>query len=165
MKEKSILILSVLISILLFFIAAKRNLRRSVVVLLFVQTYTWISGLLVAEFNLIKYPVKILFKKSYKGSFEYEHIVFPAYCVLFCKFYPHKMGKLTKTVYYSGFTSFITFLEIFAVRKTNTIKLIHWNLWMSALTIAATFFFTVSFEKWFFKLYSSEKSSNVSLKL
>lgn len=152
MKEKAMLTLSVIISILLFFTFAKKNLRRSLLVLLFVQSYTWISGLLVAEFNLIKYPVKILFKKSYKGSFEYEHIVFPIYCVLFCNFFPHKMGNFIKTVYYSGFASLITYLESFAVKKSNAIKFIHWNLWTSYLTISTTFFITVSFEKWFFKV-------------
>jgi len=151
MKEKVILILSVVISILVFFAVKKKNLRRSVAVLLFVQSYTWITGLLVAEFNLIKYPVKILFKKSYRGSFEYEHIVFPVYCVLFNRYFPHARGWLPKILYYSGFTSFITILETYAVRKTNAIKFVHWNLLSSVISITATFYFTIAFEKWLFK--------------
>jgi hypothetical protein len=153
MKERAILILSISIAILSFFLAAKRNIRRSVVVLLFVQTYTWVTGLMVAENNLIRYPVKLFFRKSYKGSFEYEHIVFPVYCVLFTRYFPSNKGWLPKFLYYSGLTSFITLLEVYAVRKTDAIKLIHWKLWLSALATVITFYFAVIFEKWIFKPY------------
>ncbi|CAG9620494.1 CBO0543 family protein [Sutcliffiella rhizosphaerae] len=162
MKEKSILIISIVTSIVLFLLAAKKNIRRSTVVLFFVQSYAWISGLIVAEFNLIKYPKKLIFKKSYKGSFEFEHIVFPVYCVMFNRFYPHMKNGFIKSSYYAGFTSFIILLEAYALKKTRSIKLIHWKLWISALTISATFYCSIAFEKWVFKPFDKAKNKSIS---
>lgn len=151
MKEKVIIIFSIFVSIVVFFIVAKDNLRRSIGILLFTQSITWVLGLLVTEFKLIRYPVKILFTKSYKGSFEFEYIILPIFCVLFTLYYPQNYRLAIKVLYYSSYTLFITLLETYAIKKTKTIKFLTWHLYFSTISIALTFSLAHNFDHWFFK--------------
>lgn len=76
--------------IILFKLIPKKKSRTAVLAFLFKLVITWLFGLLVVEKDAINYPVRLFFKKTYKGSFTFEYIGYPALCALFNSYYPEK---------------------------------------------------------------------------
>ncbi|MBU9723382.1 hypothetical protein KS407_18345 [Bacillus alkalicola] len=139
-------------SILLYLIFVPKNhTREAHVSFLFKQVMTWLFGLIVVEYGLIKYPVRI-FKKSNKASFTFEYFVYPILCSIFNVHYPEKRKPLIKGLYYFFHTSIIVGFEYYAVKFTDLIRYPKWRWYWSFITIWGTYYLSRLYYRWFFKI-------------
>jgi hypothetical protein len=129
----------------------KDKIRHALVPFLSKQVITWLFGLLVVEKNLIEYPYRPFFKKTYKASFCFEYFFYPLVSTLFNLYYPEKRNILIKTLYYFIHTSLITWLEVLIVTYTKLIRYKKWNWYWSFITIGFSNYLSRVFYKWFFK--------------
>ncbi|WP_042461980.1 CBO0543 family protein [Neobacillus dielmonensis] len=133
---------------LLFFIP-KNKVRLAIVAFLFKQIITFLIGLVVVELGMITYPVR-LFASINRTSFTYEHYAFPVACAIFNVWYPYKRGTFVQLGYYIGFSSVLTIAEVIIEKYTDLIKYIHWEWYLSWITICLSFFLSRLFCVWFF---------------
>lgn len=151
-KEKTIIVFAYIISaFLLFKYVPKDKIRHASVLFLFKQVITWLFGLLVVEKNLIEYPYRPFFKKSYKASFSFEYFFYPVYSVLFNLYYPEKGNILIKALY--NFMNSLLFigLELLIVKYTELIRYKKWHWYWSFITIWLANYVSHVYYKWFFK--------------
>jgi len=134
----------------LIFIIPKRKFRLAVVAFLFKQFITSIVGLVVVQWGLLEYPIR-LFPTVSRGSFTYEFFAFPVSCAIFTVFYPNQRSIWVKLGYYFTFTTVLTIGEVLIEKYTELIKYIHWEWYTSWFTILITFWMTREFCRWFFK--------------
>jgi hypothetical protein len=151
-KEKTIIASAYAISaFLLLNFVPKNKIRYAIVPFLFKQVLTWLFGLLVVEKNLIKYPYRAFFSKTYKASFCFEYFFYPVLCVIFNLYYPEKRNLAVKGIYYFLYTSFIVGLEVLFMKYTKLIRYKKWHWYWSFITLWFTSYLSHVFYKWFFK--------------
>jgi hypothetical protein len=143
------------IGLLILLVPIKR-IREAIVVFLFKQTITWLFGLIVVELRLIEYPVRLL-NLSTKASFTFEYFVYPVLCILFVLYYPNGKSLTRQFMHYFYFSSAITVIEVLCEKYTDLIHYIHWNWFLSWITLFITFLMSKIFYDWFF---GSLKSDN-----
>lgn len=117
---------SALIIFLLFRFVPKEKFREAHVAYLFILVITWSIGLMVAEFNLIEYPVR-LFPHATKASFLFEFFLYPSICTLFVVNYPENESILNKFMYYFYYPTSLTIIEVIEKRYTDILKYRHWT--------------------------------------
>ncbi|MGI6453050.1 MAG: CBO0543 family protein [Syntrophomonadaceae bacterium] len=139
----------ILTIIMLILLVPKNRIREAIVVFFFKQFITWIIGLTVAEYKLISYPVR-LFSYANKASFTFEYFVYPAICVVFILHYPEGRSNLRKFLYYFNFSTVMTIIEILCERYTRIIEYIHWEWYITWVTLFVTFYISRKFYVWFF---------------
>lgn len=132
----------------LFFIP-KTKIRLAVVAFLFKQVITFLFGLVVVELGLIEYPLR-LFASINRSSFTFEYFFFPIICAIFNVWYPNNQSMIIQWAYYGGFTSLMTIMEVIIEKYTDLIEYVHWDWYISFITIGVTFYFTRLFCIWFF---------------
>ncbi|MBO0959840.1 hypothetical protein J1P26_08895 [Neobacillus sp. MM2021_6] len=133
---------------ILFFIP-KDKIRLAVVAFLFKQVITFFIGLVVVEWGLLEYPVR-LFASINRTSFTFEYLAFPVVCALFNVRYPNDRSGLIQFCYYVGFSSLLTVFEVIAEKYTELIKYVHWEWYISWATICLSFYISRLFCVWFF---------------
>jgi hypothetical protein len=133
---------------ILFFIP-KNKIRLAVVAFLFKQVITFLVGLLVVELGLIEYPIRS-FASINRTSFDYEFYFFPVTCAVFNVWYPNHRSPLIQLVYYIVFSTVLTIGEIILEKYTELIHYIHWEWYISWITIFISFFIVRRFCIWFF---------------
>lgn len=133
---------------LLFFIP-KDKIRLAVVAILFKQVLTFAVGLLVVEMGLLEYPVRVFASVS-RASFTYEYYAYPVACAIFNVWYPNKKNRFFQLVYYVVFSSVLTIGEVIIEKYTDILTYIHWDWYVTLITIFLTFFMTRLFCVWFF---------------
>ncbi len=135
-------------TVILFFIP-KNKIRLAVVAFLFKQIITFLIGLMVVEWGLLEYPVR-LFSSINRTSFTYEYYILPVTCAAFNVWYPNDRSTLIQLGYYVGFSSVLTIVEVIIEKYTNLINYIHWEWYVSWLSIGLSFFIARLFCVWFF---------------
>ncbi|MFT4416184.1 CBO0543 family protein [Fredinandcohnia humi] len=133
---------------MLFFIP-KNKIRLAVVAFLFKQIITFLIGLVVVELGLLEYPVR-LFASINRTSFTYEFYAFPVICAAFNVWYPSGRSNLIQIGYYVGFSSVMTIIEVIIEKYTDLITYIHWEWYISWITICFSFLLARLFCVWFF---------------
>jgi hypothetical protein len=133
---------------ILFFIP-KNKLRLAVVAFLFQQGITFATGLVVVEWGLLEYPVR-LFASINRASFTFEYYAFPVICAAFNVWYPNHRSTLIQLGYYVGFSSVLTIGEMIIEKYTDLITYIHWEWYISWITIGLALFIGRLFCVWFF---------------
>jgi hypothetical protein len=128
----------------------RNKLREAQIVFLFKQLLTWLFGLLVVEFHLIEYPVRI-FKLATHSSFSFEYFIYPAVGVVFVLRFPEHKSNLIKIGWYVLFPTWMTILEVLLERYTHLIHYIHWSWYWTWMTLLITFFLSRNYYLWFFK--------------
>jgi len=154
--NKEIIILSsiwILITLMLLIFVPKNKLREAIVIFFFKQFLTWIVGLLVVQFGLIEYPVR-MFANATKSSFDFEYFFYPATCVVFNLHYPEGKGRLHEYMYYFYYCSIMTIFEVSAEKYTDILRYIHWSWYITWITLCITFFLSRKFYVWYFRLKS-----------
>ena len=151
-KEKVILLLawSLTVIMLLIFVPRKK-FREAQVIFLFKQFITWLFGLIAVESKLIEYPVRI-FTIATRASFTFEYFVYPAISVIFCLYYPSKVKRFKVFLYYAGFCSAITIIEVLLEKFTVLINYLNWNWFHTWISLFITFFLSRCYYVWFFRL-------------
>lgn len=134
---------------IIFFIP-KNKRRLAIVAFLFKQMITFLIGLVVVELGLLEYPVR-LFASINRTSFTFEYYAFPVACAAFNVWYPKDRSTLMQMGYYVGFTSVLTIGEVIIEKYTDLIKYIHWDWYISWITIGLSFFISRLFCVWFFE--------------
>lgn len=150
-KENIIYIFeSILIIILLFRFIPKGKIREAHVTYLFKLVITWSIGLVVAEYRLIEYPVR-LFPYANRASFLFEFFLYPSICALFVVNYSEKKSAFAKFMYYVYYCSALTIAEVLEERYTDILTYIHWAWYTTWSTFLITFYLSQKYNKWFFK--------------
>jgi hypothetical protein len=157
MKLEKVILISVwLITIGLLFLIPKAKKRLAIVAFLFKELITWPTGLLVVQYGLITYPIRLFFAETNRASFTYEFFVYPVMCSLFNVFYPNDRSKLYQFFYYCAYCTGLTIPESLLERYTHLIHYIHWSWFWTWITLLLTFAATRFFCVWFFKGLSKE---------
>ncbi|MEQ2525797.1 CBO0543 family protein [Bacillaceae bacterium CLA-AA-H227] len=133
---------------ILFFIP-KNKIRLSIVAFLFKQLITFLIGLVVVELGLIEYPVRCFASVS-RTSFSYEYYAFPVVCAAFNVWYPTNRSLLYRMGYYAGYCSVLTVIEVIIEKHTQLIKYIHWEWYITWISLCISFFIVHVFCLWFF---------------
>lgn len=127
----------------------KNKIRLAVVAFLFKQVITFLLGLMVVELGLIEYPFR-LFASINRTSFTFEYYAFPVICAVFNVRYPNDRSILIQLGYYAAFSSVLTIVEVIIEKYTYLIKYIHWEWYITWVTICISFFISRLFCIWFF---------------
>jgi hypothetical protein len=133
---------------ILFFIP-KNKIRLAVVAFLFQQIITFLIGLVVVEFGLLEYPVR-LFPTVNRTSFTFEYYAFPVICAAFNVWYPNDRSILIQVGFYVGFSSVLTIAEVILEKYTSLIHYIQWEWYTSLITIGLALYIAREFCVWFF---------------
>ncbi|QAA32572.1 CBO0543 family protein [Clostridium manihotivorum] len=136
----------------LFKFIPKEQRREAIAIYTYTLTITWFFGLMVAEFNLIEYPIR-QFPRAIKTSFLFEYFLYPSICALFVVNYPEMKSNTRKFLYYFAFCSILTFIEILEEKYTLVLKYIFWDWYVTWITFYITFYSCYKYKKWFFKKY------------
>ncbi|MFZ4452066.1 CBO0543 family protein [Salibacterium aidingense] len=138
--------------VLLLIFVPKNKIRESTVIFLFKQFMTWPLGLYVVHKNWIEYPSRLFFQNSSGASFTFEYLLYPALCVLFVLYYPSYKKWIIKFLYFITYCSAITFIEALLEIYTNTVQYNEWTWYWTWLSLLVTFFISLKFYSWFFKI-------------
>lgn len=149
-KERIIEISSwVITAVLLLVLVPLSRIREALVIFFVKQTITWYFGVLVVQQGLIQYPVRF-FSKATNTSFTFEFFVYPSICVLFNLYFPFAKSYLWQIVYYVGFATSLTVLEVSLEKHTQLIQYIKWSWFWTWITLLITFAMSNAFYRWFF---------------
>jgi hypothetical protein len=138
---------------ILFFIP-KRKRRLAVVAFLFKQIITFFWGLVAVELGLLEYPIR-LFASINRTSFTYEFYAFPVICAAFNVWYPNGRSPLIQWGYYVGYTTVLTIVEVIIEKYTLLINYIHWEWYITWITVCLSFYIARIFCVWFFAKVSA----------
>ena len=144
----------------LFLFVPKNKIHLALVAFFFKQAMTWPLGLLVADMGWIQYPIRF-FENANQASFTFEFFVYPVLCVYLNIYFPVKKHLLLRMAYYIVICSVVTLLELFLLHNTNLIRYIHWNGYLTWITLFITLYIDRQFCVWFFKSYN--KTSDYDL--
>ena len=133
----------------ILFFTPKNKIRLAVVAFLFTQVITFFIGLSVVQLGLLEYPVRT-FASINRTSFDYEFYLFPVSCSIFNVWYPNNRGPLIQLGYYTLSSTVLTIGEVIIEKYTELIKYIHWEWYISWITIFISFFLVRKFCVWFF---------------
>jgi len=151
LSDKVILYSSWIITLIgVFILMPKDRVREAMVVFMFKQLLTWIMGLFVVEFHLIEYPIRML-SRATTTSFSFEYIIYPALSVIFVLRFPENKPILYKIAWYLFFPSWMSAAEVLIEHNTNLIRYIHWDWYLTWLSLLVTFFFSRVYYLWFFR--------------
>jgi len=154
-----ILISVIVISILcLIFITPRDKIREAHLVFLFKQFVTWLLGIIVVEFHLIEYPVRII-QFAAKTSFVFEFIAYPTVCTIFVLRFPEHKSLWHKAGWYVLFPTWMTILEVWMEHSTDLIRYIHWTWYFTWLTLLITFHISRVYYKWFIQGFRDRKKA------
>ncbi len=150
--EGAILITAwVITAILLWRFVPRDKIRNAQVVFLFKQLITWITGLVVAQYSLIVFPVR-LFPNATTSSFTFDYFFYPAICVFFNLYYPDNKSWYNQLFHYLVYAGGLTIMESIFEHYTQLIKYINWSWYWTFITLVVTFFFSRIYYRWFFRL-------------
>jgi hypothetical protein len=150
-----LILVYVLATVILLFIP-KDRIRLAIVAFLFKQVITFLSGLVVVELGLLEYPIRF-FASVNRTSFTFEYYAFPVLCAAFNVWYPNSRSALVQIGYYCGVVTVITVVEVLIEKYTVLIKYIHWEWYITWVTICLSFYLTRLFCVWFFRGQSPAK--------
>lgn len=139
----------VLAVLLLLLFIPRDKIRIALVIFVFKQVITWILGVIVVEFGLLSYPVRI-FDDINRTSFIFEYVVYPAISSIFIVHYPEYRGTLLKLGYYAIYCSVMSGIEVILEHTTRLIHYIHWDWYWTWLSLFITFWLSRQFYKWYF---------------
>ncbi|WP_127584266.1 CBO0543 family protein [Paenibacillus koleovorans] len=149
MKDHIISSSCILLSALLVLVFTPRDrIRDANVVFLFKQVITWLFGLMVVQFRLIEYPIRE-FPYATKASFAFEYFIFPSMCVIFVLRFPERKSRLHKLGWYLFWPTWLTIVEQIIRLHTNLVQYLHWNWFLTWITLLASFFISHLYYKWF----------------
>lgn len=128
----------------------KNKIRLAIVAFLFQQIITFLVGLVVVEYGLIEYPVRF-FASINRTSFTFEYFAFPVITAAFNVWYPNQRNTLIQLGYYVGYSTVLTIVEVMIEKYTDLIEYIHWEWYISWITIGIALFIARLFCLWFFQ--------------
>lgn len=129
----------------------KDKRREASIAFSFQQCTTWFLGLIPVQLHLLEYPARE-FPQVNGTSFLFEFLAYPVIGVFFCIHYPLTGNRRKKFIYVSGLCTVITILEVIFEKYTDLITYLHWDWYVSWVTIYGTLSLLWAFYKWYFRL-------------
>ena len=146
----------VIICLLVKFIP-KNKIREAQVAFFFMQSITWVQGLIVAQFSLVEYPVR-LFEHATQTCFTFEYFAFPSIAAIFNVHYPKEKNAFGKFMYYFYYCSALTIVEAFIEKYMDNLEYMHWTWYITWSTVCFSLYITRRYYQWFFKLKQNKNS-------
>lgn len=128
----------------------RKRLNEASVIFVYQQLITWSLGLIVAELNWIEYPVRE-FASVNRTSFTFEFLVYPVISIFYVLYYPVHNSIWKRILYTAVITTVLIISEVLFEKFTNLIKYIHWEWYVSWISVYATLYVAQRFHRWFFK--------------
>jgi len=145
-----ITITSIIVVILLILIVPKNRIREAWINFLFFQTLTWGTGVILAQYHLLKSPFRI-FPKATTQDFFNDFTIFPAVSVIYYFLYPFQQKWYIQLFFILGSSVIIGIYDFSVEKFTDLKRYIHWSVIhqfiLSILFNLGSLWFTV----WFFK--------------
>lgn len=148
--ETVILIAEAIIPVLSLAFVPKNKLFQAQFIFLFVQSPSWILGLLAVQLGLIVYPYRELSTVN-RTSFIFEFLVLPILCIHFNVHFPERSSKVVKSMYYFGITMVFTVIEYFIEKHTLILKYTGWQWYWTFISVCFIFWLTRKTTHWFFR--------------
>lgn len=123
----------------LFFFIPKGKIHLALLAFLFKQLLTWPLGLYVVNMGWIQYPVRFFENANY-ASFTFEYFAYPLLCTYFNIYFPVGKSLFIRVMYYTFFCTLMTLFELLVLHYTDLIRYIHWNAYLTWITLFITFF-------------------------
>lgn len=134
-----IIIIVYIVATVILLLIPKNRVRLAIFALFCKQVITFLIGLVVVEFGLLEYPIRC-FTSVNRTSFLYEYYAYPVVCAAFNAWYPNNRSPLYRLGYYVGFSSVLTISEVIIEKYTLLIKYIHWEWYITWITLFITFY-------------------------
>jgi hypothetical protein len=119
--------------VLLIFSLRRPLIKDSILVFLMKAYFSTFFGVIIAEANLVEYPVRFL-GQYFETSIIFEYFLYPIMCVYFYQT-SYRSSFLGIIVQCALYTSVLTIIEVFCEKYTNLIKYHRWTWMYSFLTI------------------------------
>lgn len=149
--ERIFLVCSFFISgMLLFVFVPKKNIPHAIIILLFAQTLSWISGILLVTFNLVSFPVRE-FPNATGVSFSRHFLVYPTIIVLYALYYPVDKKKSIQGYFILLFASMMTMYSYVTMKYTSLIEMKIWVIYLLFTMFVIQLYTTIRFFLWFKK--------------
>lgn len=153
MIEKAIItIFWIITSLLLWKFIPKEKAREAMLAFMFLQIITWLIGLAVVQWGLIRYPVRPIFPNANASSFTFDYFVYPAICALYNVHYPEDQSLGKKILYTAEYTSAVTVVEVLLEKYTQLIQYVNWNWYWTWITLYISLYISRVYVRWFFKI-------------
>lgn len=151
LTDRTVLItVTVVTAILLVLFTPRDRIREAQLVYLFKLLITWVTGLLICEYDFIQYPVRE-FPNAAESSFTYEYFILPAITVIFVLRFPERKSAWCQVGWYLLFPSWMTALEVVIEKHTHLIRYVHWSWYWTWLALLASFILSRLYYVWFMK--------------
>lgn len=145
-----ITITSIIVFLLLIIVVPKNQLREACLNFLFLQTLTWAAGVVLAEYDWVKSPFRLL-PKATKQNFFNDFIIFPAISVLFYFLFPFHRRRYIQCIFIIGFAIVISLYDFSVERFTDLKRYLHWNPFNQFIMAIIFNLGSLWFTLWFFK--------------
>lgn len=144
--------------VMLILFIPKNKVRQAQLVFLFHQATTMLIGILVADYGLIEYPVR-LFMNTTNSNFSFEYFIYPSISAIFNVNYPDRKSPWKQFLYYFYFCTVMTIIEVLFENYTNILKYIHWTWYITWITLFLTLFISRKYYTWFFRPRDTKEES------
>jgi len=145
-----IIITSIVVLILLILIVPKNRIREALINFLFFQTLTWGTGVILAQYHLVKSPFRI-FPKATTQDFFNDFIIFPAVSVLYYFLFPFHQKRHIQCLFILASAIIIGIYDFSVERFTDLKRYIHWSAFNQFILAIVFSLGSLCFTKWFFK--------------
>jgi hypothetical protein len=135
-------------AISLFLFACLKNWRKATVGFLYMQLFTWPFGIFAVEYGALEYPIRF-FPETIRSSFTYEFLALPAVGALYCIYFPAGRQLFKKVRFMVAFPTLLTLGEVILIKYTDLVRYIHWNWFLTWLTVGLTLQLNYMLYRWF----------------
>lgn len=149
--ERTILVIEISICFLFILRIPKNKRKEASFIFLFAQLPAWILGLVVAEWDLIEYPVR-LFPKANHTSITFEYVTLPVMCILFNFYYPEGKSITKKLAYYVTTMGAFTLAEFLVQKYTQLLKYQGWHWYDTFISMMVFIYLVRVTYKWFYRI-------------
>lgn len=151
-----IIITSIIVLILLILIVPKNRIREAWLNFVFFQTLTWATGVILAEYNLVKSPFR-MFPKATTQNFFNDFIIFPSISVLYYFLFPYQQKRYIQCLFILGSAIVVGIYDFSVERFTDLKRYIHWSAFNQFLLAIIFNYGSLWFTLWFFKKLKNRK--------
>ncbi|MDF2958391.1 MAG: hypothetical protein K0S39_126 [Paenibacillus sp.] len=137
-------------ALLILLFVPKKKYREAWISFLFMSVPIWISGLFVVQFGLVEYPSRFM-AAAMNTSFTYEFFALPVISVLYNQYYPSDKSLPLRLGYILSYSIVLTVTEIILEAYTDLVEYIHWNWFMTFLSVMLILQVSYWFYVWFIK--------------
>ncbi|MDL4842520.1 CBO0543 family protein [Aquibacillus rhizosphaerae] len=127
----------------------KHKKRRLILAFLICQAFTWLSDLLLLNFNLIAFPVRE-FPSATDMLVTTDYFLYPLLCGFYIIYEPEQR-LFVRFIYLSACISTLVFIDIMISKFTDLIEYLNYDWYWTWLLFLCIFAITNIIYQWFFR--------------